>query len=98
VNVKLSPELEQRVAEYVAQHGAEHLDSLVENAVAEYLDEIDCAGGLENLHAMLAEAEAQLDRGEGIEVNDDNVAEFFRDIRERGLKRLAELKRTGTEG
>jgi predicted transcriptional regulator len=98
VNVKLSPEVEDRLQEYVARNGSVGIDAVVEETLKEFLDEVEGEGDLDELRRSLAEAEAELDRGEGIEIDENNVDEFFRGIRERGLKRLAEERKTGTEG
>jgi Arc/MetJ-type ribon-helix-helix transcriptional regulator len=98
VNVKLSPELEARLQGYVAGHGAESIASVIEDSLSRFLDDVEGEGDLDELRRSLEEADASIDRGEGIEINDDNAEAFFRGIRERGMKRLAELRRTGTEG
>jgi len=98
VNVNLSPELEARLQEYVARNGGEDVAAIVEDTLSQFLDEVAGEGDLAALRLRLREAEAQLDRGEGIELDEETTPAFFRDIRERGLKRLAEERKTGTEG
>jgi predicted transcriptional regulator len=98
VNVKLSPELEARLQEYVARNGSEDVAAVIEDSLGQFLDATESEDDLDELRRSLEEADAEIDRGEGIEINDDNAEAFFQGIRERGLKRLAELRRTGTEG
>jgi Arc/MetJ-type ribon-helix-helix transcriptional regulator len=97
VNIDLSPELEARLEEYVSRNGSEDIDAVVEDMLKQALDEIEGEGDLNVLRTQLREAEAQLDRGEGIELDEETTAAFFRDIRERGLKRLAEERKTATD-
>jgi Arc/MetJ-type ribon-helix-helix transcriptional regulator len=96
--VNLSPELERRLLQGVSLGEYTSVDALVAEAVERLLDEVEAEGDLGALRASLREAEAELDRGEGIELDDQGLDAFVRDIHERGLKRLAEMRKTGTEG
>ena len=65
------------------------LERLAQDAVLE--DEILASAGMENVRANVREGIAQLARGEGIALRDDDELQaFFDDIKARGRKRLAE--------
>ena len=52
-------------------------------------------GDLESLRVRLQRADAEIDRGEGQEFNEQTTKDLARGIRERGIRRLAELQKSG---
>jgi len=57
-------------------------------------DEVD----LDSLRARLQQADAEIDRGEGLEFGEHTTKDLAAGIRERGMLRLVELQRTGPPG
>lgn len=83
MNVKLSPELERRVAAHVASHAEfPTAEALVERAIEVMLNGEDL-----DLQAALADAEQQIDSGDYLEFHSDTLSEVSRDVHARGLAR-----------
>lgn len=96
MTINLTADLERRIHERIERGDYADVDDFLREAVERLLEEEEA--DLEDLRARLRNAEAEIDRGEGIELDEHTTAAFARDIHERGLKRLATLGKTGTEG
>jgi antitoxin ParD1/3/4 len=96
MNVTLPPELEQRVREKIERGDYDNADSLVAEAVHRLMEEDE--GDLTLLQARLQRADAEIDRGEGLEFDDRTTKDLLRGIRERGLRKLAELQKPRPRG
>jgi Arc/MetJ-type ribon-helix-helix transcriptional regulator len=96
MNITLPPDLEQRVREKIARGDYDDSDALVQEAVHRLIEEDE--GDLVSLHARLRQADAEIDRGEGLEFDEHTTKDLARDIRERGMRRLAELQRSSPRG
>jgi len=96
MHVSLPPELEQRIRERIERGDYDNAEALVQEAVHRLIeeDEID----LDALRAQLHRADAEIDRGEALEFDEHNTKDLADGIRERGLRRLAELQKSGPHG
>jgi antitoxin ParD1/3/4 len=94
MNVTLTPELERRLREKIERGDYENADALVQEAVHRLIeeDEVD----LESIQERLRHADAEIDRGEGLEFDEHTTKDLAKDIHERGMRRLAELRNTST--
>ena len=90
MNVTLPSEIEKRVRQKVENGDYDTTDALVQEAVHRLIeeDEVDLVG----LRERLQRADAEIERGEGLEFDEQTTKDLAKDIRERGIKRLAELK------
>jgi putative addiction module CopG family antidote len=96
MNITLPPDLEQRVREKIARGDYDDADALVQEAVHRLIEEDE--GDLVSLRARLRQADAEIDCGEGLEFDEHTTKDLVRDIRERGMRRLAELQKSGSRG
>ena len=96
MNVTLPPDLEQRVREKIARGDYDNSDALIQEAVHRLIEEDE--GDLASLRARLRQADAEIDRGEGLEFDEDTTKELARDIHERGMQRLVELQKSSPRG
>ncbi len=96
MNITLPPDLEQRVREKIARGDYEDCDALVQEAVHRLIEEDK--GDLASLRARLRQADAEIDRGDGLEFDENTTKDLARDIHERGLRRLAELQKSSPRG
>lgn len=96
ININLPPYLEQRVREKIARGDYDDSDALVQEAVHRLIEEDE--GDLASLRVRLQQADAEIDRGEGLEFDEDTTKELARDIHHRGMLRLAELHKSGPRG
>ena len=96
MNVTLTPELERRVREKIERGDYDNADALLQEAVHRLIeeDEVD----IESVRERLRRADAEIDRGEGLELDEHTTKDLARDIHERGLKRLAESQKSGRRG
>ncbi|MBZ5624811.1 MAG: type II toxin-antitoxin system ParD family antitoxin [Acidobacteriia bacterium] len=96
MNVTLPAELEKRVREKLERGDYDNADALVQEAVLRLIeeDEVD----LEGLRERLERADAEIDRGEGLDFDEHTTKDLARDIHERGIQRLAALRKTGPRG
>ena len=96
MNVTLPPEFEKRVREKLERGDYDTADALVQEAVHRLIeeDEVD----LEGLRERLQRADAEIENGEGLEFDERTTKDLARNIHERGMKRLAELRTTGPRG
>ena len=96
MNVTLPAELERRIREKIERGDYDNADALVEEAVHRLIeeDEVD----LESLRARLQQADSEIDRGEGLEFDERTTKDLAAGIRERGMRRLAELQKPGLLG
>ena len=84
----IPPDLTDFVAKKLATSEFTSLDELAFAAIRRMRDRE--ARELEQLRAMLREAESQIDRGECIEINSkDELKAFFEEIKRRGRERLS---------
>jgi Arc/MetJ-type ribon-helix-helix transcriptional regulator len=93
MNITLSRELERRVQELVARGAYPSADALVQDALDSFLD-VESQEDLESVRRRLAWAEAEIDRGEFVEYDAENIQALAKDVHVRGLKRLSELDAT----
>ena len=96
MNITLPPDLEQRVREKVARGDYDDSDALVQEAVHRLIEEDE--GDLAPLRVRLRQSDEEIDRGEGVEYDEHTTKELARDIRERGMRRLAELQKSSQGG
>jgi len=96
MNVTLPPDLEQRVREKIARGDYDNSDALIQEAVHRLIEEDE--GDLASVRARLRHADAEIDRGEGLEFDEDTTKELARDIHERGMQRLVELQKSSPRG
>ena len=96
MNVTLPPELEQRVREKIERGDYDNAEALVQEAVHRLIeeDEVD----LESLRVRLQQADGEIDRGEGLEFDERTTKDLVGGIRERGMRRLAELQKPRPQG
>jgi len=96
MNITLPPELESRVHEKIERGDYDNADALVQEAVYRLIeeDELD----LQSTRQRLLQSDAEIDRGEGLEFDEQTTEQLAHDIHARGLKRLAELGKTGSRG
>src|SRR5258708_30043703 len=71
MNITLRPDLEQRVREEIARGDYDDSDALVQEAVRRLIEENE--GDLASLRIRLREADAEIDRGEGLEFDEDTT-------------------------
>ena len=96
MNVILPPELEQRIREKIQRGDYDNAESLVQEAVHRLVEEDEA--DLDALRARLQQADAEIDRGEGLEFDEHTTKDLAGGIRERGMRRLAELQKPGSRG
>ena len=96
MNVTLPPELEQRVREKIERGDYDNAEALVQEAVHRLIEEDE--GNLDVLRARLQQADAEIDRGEGLEFDEHTTKDLAGRIRERGIRRLAELQKSDPRG
>ncbi len=96
MNVTLPPELEKRVRQKLERGDYDTAEALVQEAVHRLIeeDEVD----LEGLRERLQRADSEIERGEGLEFDEHTTKDLASDIHKRGIKRLAELGKTGPRG
>jgi Arc/MetJ-type ribon-helix-helix transcriptional regulator len=90
MNVILPPELERRVREKIERGDYDNAEALVLEAVHRLIeeDELD----LDALRARLPQADAEIDRGEGLEFDEHTTKDLACGVRERGMRRLADRR------
>ena len=96
MNVTLPPDLEQRVRERIARGDYDNSDALIQEAVHRLIEEDE--SDLASLRVRLQQADAEIDRGEGLEYDEHTTKDLARDIHERGMRRLAELQKSSPGG
>ena len=96
MNVTLTPELERRIREKIERGDYDNADDLMQEAVHRLIeeDEID----LDTIRTRLRQADAEIDRGEGVDFDENTTSNLRRDVYARGMRRLAELPKTGSLG
>jgi Arc/MetJ-type ribon-helix-helix transcriptional regulator len=100
MTIVLTPDVETRVQERVARGEYDSPDALVGAAVLRLIEEeAQEDSHLDAIRARVKAAEAEIDRGECVEYDGDDIHLLAKDVHERGLKRLAaEHEKTGTRG
>src|SRR5258708_40014853 len=78
MNITLRPDLEQRVREKIARGDYDDSDALVQEAVHRLIEEDE--GDMASLRIRLRQADAEIDRGEGLEFDEDTTKELSRAI------------------
>jgi putative addiction module CopG family antidote len=96
MNATLTPELERRIREKVERGDYDHADALMQEAVLRLIEEDEM--DLDSIRTRLGQADAEIDRGEGSDFDENTTSNLARDIHAGGMKRLAELRKTGTRG
>ena len=96
MNVTLTPALERRVQEKIERGDYDNADALIQEAIHRLIeeDELD----LDALRERLRQADAEIDRGEGMDFDEHTTTNLAGDIHEQGLKRLAALRKTSPHG
>lgn len=100
MDIALPPDLEQYVREQVQSGQYDDENSVVATAL-QVLRHHEGAGlgdwTVEELRAELAPSIAELDRGGGMRIKDDDeLARFFADVKERGRQRLAAAQKSAS--
>ena len=96
--VTLPPELEKRIQEKLARGDFFSEQALVQEAVHRLIEEDEVAGQDQDQDALrqqLRMADAEIDRGEGLEFNEHTTKDLARGIHERGINRLTDLQNAG---
>ena len=88
MHVTLPPELEQRIREKIERGDYDNPDALVEEAVHRLIEEDEA--DLESLRTRLQRADAEIDRGKGLEFDDRTTGDLVAGIRERGTRKREE--------
>ncbi len=96
MNITLSPDLERRIRERIERGDYDNVDALVHEAVHRLIEEDDL--DIEALRERLRRADAEIDRGEGLEFDEQTTRHLAEDIHARGLRRLENQPKTGTRG
>jgi len=90
MNITLSPELENAVQRKVASGEYGGVDDLIGEAVQRLIDEDhEEYFNLDLIRDRIEAADAQFDRGEYVEYDVDDLHDLAKDVRDRGMKRLA---------
>jgi len=96
MNITLTPELERRIREKIERGDYDNADDLMQEAVHRLIEEDE--SDLDTIRTRLSEADAEIDRGEGSDFDENTTSNLARDIHARGMRRLAELPKTGSRG
>jgi len=96
MNIILPPELEQRIREKVDRGDYDNAEALVQEAVHRLIEED--AVDLDEIRARLQQADAEIDRGKGLEYDEHTTRQLAGDIHRRGMRKLAELQKPGSRG
>ncbi|HXP83855.1 MAG TPA: type II toxin-antitoxin system ParD family antitoxin [Bryobacteraceae bacterium] len=96
MNVTLPPELERRVREKIERGDYDDAEALVREAVHRLIEEDEVDLGA--LRSRLQQADAEIDRGEGLEFDEHTTKDLASGVRERGMRRLAELQKPSPRG
>jgi len=91
MNIALSAHLERRVRERIDRGDYDNADALVHEAVHRPIEEDELE--FEALQERLQRADAEIERGEGLEFGGQTTQRLAEDIHARGLKRGDERKR-----
>jgi putative addiction module CopG family antidote len=96
MNVTLPPDLERRIHEKIERGDYDDAEALEREAVHRLIeeDEVD----LDALRARLQQADAEIDRGEGLEFDQRATKELASGISERGVRKLAALQKSSPRG
>src|SRR5258707_11474355 len=90
MNISLAPELERIVGEKVRRGQYQNANALVHEAVERLVEADEEEHTHRNeIRKRIAAAEAEIDRGEFTEYDERTLADLPRQVRERGMKRLA---------
>lgn len=90
MNVKLSPETEQRVADHVSrQRHYSSADAFVELAVRSPFDDDEAELAMsDEIRRRIQAGEREIDDGRFVEYDESAIGQLARDVHERGLQRL----------
>jgi Arc/MetJ-type ribon-helix-helix transcriptional regulator len=84
MNVNLTVEIEERVREKLARGDYNSAEALVQEAVHRLIEEEDM--DLESLRQRLQRADTEIERGEGLEFDENTTRHLAMDIRKRGAR------------
>ena len=88
MNITLSKELAERLQRLVDSGNYQSVETVIEKALCLLEeDEAEYEKELARVRAMLKEAEENVKRGEYLEYTDENLHEFFEDVKRRGRER-----------
>ena len=88
MKIDISAELMQRIQRLVDSDRYKSVGAVVEKAVCLLEeDEAEYEKELAKVHSMLKESEEDVKRGDYVEYTDENLHEFFEDVKRRGLER-----------
>jgi putative addiction module CopG family antidote len=96
MNITLSPDLERRVRERIDRGDYDDVEALVHEAVHRLIEEDE--RDIDALREQLRRADAEIDRGEGLEFDEQTTRHLAEDIHARGRKRLEKPPQTATRG
>ena len=82
MNVILPPELEKRVRERLERGDYDNADALVQEAVHRLIEEDEM--DLQSVRERLRQADAEIDRGEGLEFDEHTTKNLAKEIHQRG--------------
>ena len=88
MKIEIRPELAERIQRLVDSDKYTSVGAVVERAICLLEeDEAEYEKELAKVRAMLKEAEENVKRGEYVEYTDENLHEFFEDVKRRGRER-----------
>lgn len=88
MKIDISPELVERIQRMVDSDRYTSVGAVVEKAICLLEeDEAEYKKELAKVRAMLKEAEEDVKPGDYVEYTDENLHEFFEDVKRRGLER-----------
>lgn len=89
MNVTLNPELEETIRLKVQRGDYKDTTSLIEEAVHRLVQE-EQEEEIHQVRQRLAQADAEIDRGECLTITVDTLQNFAQNIHQRGLKKLTD--------
>jgi Arc/MetJ-type ribon-helix-helix transcriptional regulator len=99
MTIVLTSDIEKLVQESVERGEYDAPEALVRAAVLRLIEEDQEDSCLDAIRGRVEAAEAEIERGEYVEYDADNIHRLAKDVHERGLKRLAaERVKAGTRG
>ena len=96
MNVTLTAEIEERVREKLARGDYHSAEALVQEAVHRLIEEEET--DLQSLRQRLQRADAEIERGEGLEFDENTTKDLATEIHKRGERRFADLRQASPLG
>ena len=93
MNITLSPGVEKRIQELVERGDYPNADALIREAVGAFLD-VESGEDLETIRRRIEICESEINRGEFVEYDAENIRELAKDVHARGKRRLARRRKT----